>query len=161
MSGWKFIGSYSLKSCNDLCVLKLRAFLSSGSSSTRWMPLTKTRVQIQASAWRPPSSTWSILWFSPFFSWTSSWLWSSSPSRSRETKPCQSAAWRRMRCATPRRSNRFQKYNQKVVWNPGLAALYFLGKLATTSAAVCLNERANKAGFMSSAFILFPSHSCY
>lgn len=69
-----------------------------GFLSILWTPLTKTRVQIQAFAWRHPSSTWSTLWFSPSSLSTSSWLWSSSPSRSRETRPCQSAAWRRMRC---------------------------------------------------------------
>lgn len=73
------------------------SFLS-GSWSTLWTPLMRTRALTQASAWRRPSFMWSTLWCSPSSLSTYSWLWSLSPFRSRETRPCRSVAWRRTRC---------------------------------------------------------------
>lgn len=127
----------------------------SGYSSTLWTPLTKTRVQTRASAWRPPSFMWSTLWFSPSSSSISLWLWSSSPFRSRETRPCQSAAWRRMRCTSHlflpymltqlSGSKHFKKFE---FWAyPGL----LLGKLDPSRFALCSHKGPNDPGLVFTA----------
>ena len=87
------------------------AFFLLGCCSTLPTSQRKTWGRVEGTGWRCPFSTWCTLWSSRSSSSTSSWLWSSSPSRSRATRWSRSAVWRRTRCGFDGAQMHSQRYS--------------------------------------------------